>query len=516
MTERIGMRKIHEVLRLRVLEKRTLREAAISLGISPATVHRYFTRALELGLTSWEEISAISEEEIECRFFKTVEQTGRKKSHLQPDWNEVHLELKKPGVTIELLWQEYRKDHPEGLGRSQFSDYYRNIKKKLSVVMRQTYPGGKWSFVDYSGKKVPIHNAVTGEVWWAELFVGVLGASSYTFATATVSQQLPCWLQSHVEMYEYFHGVSELTVPDNLKSGVTKACRYDPETNRSYQEMAEYHGTCIFPTRAYSPRDKAKAEVAVQVAQRWIIAVLRNRKFYSLAEVNQVIRNECLEKINTRVMRHLGKSRRELWELYDRPNLKPLPQKRYEFADWKKVRLNIDYHIEFEHHYYSAPYQLVEEKMWLRATAQTIEIFHKGNRVASHLRSFIHYKATTERSHMPPSHQHHSEWSPARITAWAAKTGPSCALLVEKIIQSKKHPELGFRSALGVIRLSKRFGEARTEKACKKALAIESPAYRTVQSMLKNNAEEEEVNDTPTKTTLPCSPENLRGPKYFH
>ncbi len=439
-------------------------------------------------------------------------QTGRKKSHPQPDWNELHLELKKPGVTIELLWQEYRTDHPDGLGRSQFSDYYRKFKKKLSVVMRQTYPGGKWSFVDYSGKKVPIIDRVTGEVWWAELFVGALGASSYTFACAQASQQLPCWLQAHVEMYEYFHGVSELTVPDNLKSGVTKACRYDPEANRSYQELAEYYKTCIFPTRARSPRDKAKAEVAVQVAQRWIIAVLRNRKFYSLAEVNEAIR-ECLKKLNTRVMRHIGKSRREMWEIYDRPNLKSLPEKRYEFAEWKKVRLNIDYHIEFEHHYYSAPYQLVREEMWLRVTAQAIEIFHKGSRVASHLRSFILYKPTTEKAHMPPSHQHHSEWSPSRITAWAAKTGPSCALLVEKILESKKHPELGYRSALGVIRLSSRFGEARTEKACKKALAIESPAYRTVQTMLKNNAEEIEP---PTEEALPFSPENLRGPKYFH
>jgi transposase len=213
-------------------------------------------------------------------------------------------------------------------------------------------------------------------------------------------------------------------------------------------------------------------------------------------------------------MRHIGKSRKEMWEIYDRPNLKPLPEKRYEFAEWKKVRLNIDYHIEFEHHYYSAPYQLVREEMWLRVTAQTIEIFHKGNRVASHLRSFILYKSTTEKAHMPPSHQNHSEWSPSRITAWAAKTGPSCALLVQKILESKKHPELGYRAALGVIRLASRFGEVRTEKACKKALTIESPAYRTVQTMLKNNAEE--LDEDSTQSALPVSPENLRGQKYFH
>lgn len=421
--------------------------------------------------------------------------------------------MRRPGVTLELLWQEYRKENPEGLGRSQFSEYYRIFKKKLSVVMRQSYPGGKWSFVDYSGKKVPIINPATNEIWWAELFVGVLGASSRTFACATASQELPCWLDCHVQMYEYFGGVSELTVPDNLKSGVNRACRYDPESNRSYQELAEHYRTCIFPTRAYHPRDKAKAEVGVQVAQRWILAVLRNRKFYSLAEVNEAIRNECLEKINNKKMRHLGKSRNELWEIYDKPHLKPLPVCRYEFASWRRATLNIDYHVELDHHYYSAPYQLVREEVWLRATVNTVEIFHKGRRVASHLRSFIPYKATTDSTHMPESHRNHLEWSPSRIIQWAGKTGSQCSLLVQKILESKRHPELGYRSALGVIRLGNKYGNDRLEKACAKAIAIDSPVYRTVQSILKTRADEatEEV-----PTPLPCTAENVRGSRYYH
>jgi transposase len=516
--ERVGMRRIHDVFRLRLLEGKSLRATALSAGCSPSTVHEYFARAKLAGIADWESISALSEEALEERLFKTIElRSSKSRPECLPKWQEIHLELKKPGVTVELLWQEYRKEHPEGLGRSQFSEYYRRYKQKLSLVMRQNYPGGKWSFVDFSGKKIPIYERGSDKVFWAELFVGALGASSYTFAKATASQELPCWLQAHVEMYEYFGGASELTVADNLKSGVNRACRYDPETNRSYHDLAVHYGTCIFPTRAYSPRDKAKAEVAVQVAQRWIIAVLRNRRFYSLAEINQVIREECLEKINTRVMRHFGKSRRELWELYDRPNLKPLPARPYEFATWKMVRLNIDYHIEFERHYYSAPYRLVREELWVRSTAQTVEIFHKGVRVASHVRSFIPYKATTDASHMPPGHQRHVEWTPSRIIQWAAKTGPGCSALVSAILKSKKHPELGYRSALGVIRLGNRFTPARLEKACQKALLMNSPSYRTVQSMLKNRAEEEPLPDTAASSpAVPVSAENLRGPAYYH
>jgi transposase len=510
------MQRIHDIFRLRLLEGKSLRETAQSAGCSASTVHEYFVRAKAAGILNWEVISSLSEEVLEERLFKTIElRSATVKDPCQPNWEDVHLELRKPGVTIELLWQEYRQDNPEGLGRSQFGEYYRRYKKKISVVMRQSYPGGKWGFVDFSGKKIPIYDRHSDAIFWAELFVGALGASSYTFAKATASQQLPCWLQAHVEMYEYFGGVCELTVPDNLKSGVNKACRYDPETNRSYQELAEYYGTCIFPTRAYSPRDKAKAEVAVQVAQRWIIAVLRNRRFYSLNEINQSI-TECLEKINTRVMRHLGKSRRELWELYDRPHLKPLPTKPYEFATWKQVRLNIDYHIEFEKHYYSAPYRLVKELLWVRATAKTIEIFHKGVRVASHVRSFIVYKSSTEACHMSPGHKHHAEWTPSRIIQWAAKTGPDCSKLVSEILESKKHPELGYRAALGVIRLANRFTSERLEKACKKALLISSPSYRTVHSMLKNRAEDEPLPEASPLPEVPISRENLRGPAYYH
>jgi transposase len=515
--ERIGMRRIHDVFRLRLLEGKSLRETGLSAGCSPATVHDYFSRAKAAGL-NWELISAMSEEELEKRLFKPKDGPGRSSDTMRhPRWEDVHLELRKPGVTVELLWQEYRQNNPDGLGRSHFSECYRRYKKKTALVMRQSYPGGKWSFVDYSGKKIPIYDRGSDNIFLAELFVGALGASSYTFAQASASQALPCWLQSHVDMYKYFGGVSELTVPDNLKSGVTKACRYDPETNRSYQDLAEHYETCIFPTRAYSPRDKAKAEVAVQVAQRWIIAALRNRRFYSLGELNQVIREECLEKINTRIMRHLGKSRRQLYEIYDRPHLKPLPEKEYEYASWKMVRLNIDYHLEFEKHYYSAPCRLVGEELWARATLRTIEIFHKGVRVASHLRSTYHYKSTTDSSHMPDGHQRHAEWSPTRIVSWAAKTGPRCSEVVSEILKSKKHPELGYRSALGVIRLANRYTPERLEKACAKAVLMGSPSYRTIQSMLKNRAEDEPLpNAIAVLPTVPVSKENLRGGAYYH
>ena len=516
-TERLGIMDIHELFRLSFREGKTLRQTAQSLNISPSTVHGYLCRAKLAELVTWEAVCALDEQELTARLFpppvRTTAVISKSKKHLQPKWEEIHLEMKKPGVTLELLWQEYRQEQPDGLGRSQFNEYYRIFRKKISVVMRQTYVGGKWSFVDYSGKKFPIIDRLTGEPWWAELFVGVLEP----VRTHLLRRQFPKSCRAGYPVMSicmrYFGGVPGLTVPDNLKSGVNKACRYDPESNRSYQEFAEHYGTCIFPTRAYRPRDKAKVEAGVLVAQRWIIAVLRNRRLYSLAEANEAIRQECLPKLNNRVMRHIGKSRKEMWEIYDKPNLKPLPVSRYEFATWKKVGVNIDYHVEVDRHYYSVPFKLANESVWIRATLNTVEVFHKGKRVASHVRSCLQYKATTEHEHMPESHRQHAEWTPSRIIHWAAKTGPSCSLLVSKILELKKYPELGYRSALGVIRLGTRFGTDRLEKACAKALSIESPAYRTVKSMLKNRAEETEVENP---HPMPFTPENLRGPGYYH
>jgi transposase len=522
--EGLAMRKILEILRLKFELKQSNRVVARSAGCARSTVSDYVSRAHQHGLDSWEKIAPLTEVDLAQRLFKKATNVfGTASLELNsarplPDWNEINLELKRPGVTLELLWQEYREEFTNGLGRTQFCQHYASFKKKLSCVMRQDHKAGEKCFVDYSGNGINIVDPRTGEIQKCELFVGVLGASSYTFAYATPSQDLASWLLAHVKMYEFFNGVSELTVPDNLKSGVTKTCRYDPELNRSYHDLAQHYGTCVMPARPYHPRDKAKVEVAVLVVQRWILAVLRKKTFHSICEVNAAIR-DCLTKINSKIMRHMKKSRFELYCEIDRPALKKLPAHAFELALWKKARLNIDYHLTFEDHYYSAPFTLVHKELWIRATDSILEIFHQNTRVASHQRSYIKFKATTLPEHMPKAHQQYAEWTPSRIIGWAQKFGPHCAKLVSEILDSKAHPELGYRAALGIVRLQTKFGAERLNKACSKALQMGSPCYQSVQSILKNNAENSEL---PGQIPIPITPapknsaQNLRGANYFN
>jgi transposase len=484
-------------------------------------VSDYLDRALVAGITGFDSISGLDDVALERRlgFFRPILQVERREAERPlPDCTHVHSELKRDGVTLELLWQEYRDANVNNrpYAYTQFCEYYRRWKRKLSVVMRQVHRAGEKTFVDYCDG-LSIVDINTGAKIPTQLFVGVLGASSYTYAEATLSQSLPNWLLSHVHMYEFFGGVSELTVPDNLRSGVKHACFYEPKINDSYQDLEQHYGTCILPAKVRKPRYKAKAEVAVLVVQRWVLAVLRDRTFYSLCELNAAIR-ELVQKLNDRVMRHVGKSRRELFEGIDRPALKALPLTRYEFAEWKKARVNIDYHVEFDHHYYSVHYSLVQEEIKVRATSQTIEIFLKGKRVASHVRSFVRGKYTTEPSHRPASHKLYAEWTPSRMISWGNSIGSVVGSLIEQILKDKPHPEQGFRSALGVIRLADKYGDERLVRAAHKALEMNSPAYQTVKSMLKTGMEAvplERTQTTPTQPSLLPS-KNVRGKGYYH
>jgi len=391
--------------------------------------------------------------------------------------------------------------------------------------MRQVHKAGEKSFVDYCDG-LWLVNPETGERTQTQLFVGRLGASSFTFAEATLSQTSPEWIRSHVHMWEYFGGVTEILVPDNLRSGVTKSDRYEPLLNESYSDMAMHYGTCIIPARVKTPRDKAKVEANVLVAERWILARLRNRLFTSLSEMNAAIA-ECNEILNDRRMRHVNKSRRELLVEIDRPALKPLPAKRYEYAEWKQVRVNIDYHVTYDHHHYSVPYELVHELLDARATATTTEIFHRGKRVASHQRSYKRGGATTLKEHMPRSHREHAEWTPSRVIGWAKTIGPNSSHLVEKILETKIHPEQGFRSALGIIRLEKKYGKDRVELACGKALEVGAHSYKFVEQLLKNKMDFAERNfdcspmspsiaETKEEQLALLGTENIRGGKYYH
>ena len=507
----LSMRKVREILRLRLTCKMGVREIARSCSISHSTVGEYLGRAEKAGL-SWAKIEKMDDGEL-ARLVKSNTSSKDKGSRPQPDWNHIHQELRKKGVTLQLLWEEYKTIHPEGYQSSQFNEHYNRWKKKLTVSMRQVHKAGEKIFVDYAGLTIPVINRHTGEIREAQLFVAVLGASNYTYVKATFTQSLLDWINSHVHAFEYFGGVSKIVVPDNLKAGVTKSCRYEPDINPTYHDMAVHYGTVIIPTRVRKPKDKAKVEVGVQIAERWILAALRNRTFFSLGELNEAI-GELLHKLNQRPFKKLEGCRRSWFESMERSALLPLPQYRYTFAEWKKARVNIDYHVELKNHYYSVPYSLVQEKVELRYTATTVEIFYKGKRVASHTRDDRPAHYTTVEAHMPKSHQKYLKWSPSRIIRWAGNAGESTAKVVETILKTRKHPEQGYRSCMGIMRLSKQFSENRLEAACKRAVAIGAFNYKSIRSILEKG-----LDRLPLSTPEPQRPlfhPNIRGSHYFN
>ena len=431
-----------------------------------------------------------------------------------PDWRHVHRELRGKGVTLTLLWHEYKSAHLEGYQYSWFCDQYRAWAGKLDVVMRQEHRAGEKLFVDYAGQTAEVVDRRTGEIRQAQIFVAVLGASNYTYAEATWTQQLPDWIGSHVRAFEFLGGTSEILVPDNLRSGVSKAHRYEPDLNPTYADLAKHYGVAVLPARARKPRDKAKAEAGVLLVERWILAVLRHRTFFSLAELNREIAR-LLERLNTRAFKKLPGTRRELFEQIDRPALHPLPVQAYEFAEWKKVLVNIDYHVEIDGHYYSVPYQLVRKPLQARFSARTVECFHKGQRVASHPRSHLKGRHTTVPEHMPTSHRSYAEWTPQRLIARAEKTGPATATLVRTILERRAHPQQGFRSCLGIMRLGKSFGEERLEAACRRALTLGTCSYKSIDSILRQGLDRKALPEQ-QELELSIEHENLRGSNYYH
>ena len=433
----------------------------------------------------------------------------------KPDWNVVHHELQKKGVTLFLLWEEYKQANPNGFQYSWFCREYSNWLGKRDLVMRHTHRAGEKLFVDYTGKTVPIIDPHTGEVHEADIFVAVLGASNYTYAEATWSQNLWDWINSHIRTFKYLNGVPRVVVPDNLKSGVKKAHIYEPDINPTYQEMASHYNVAIIPARKRKPKDKSKAEVGVQVVTRWILAKLRNQTFFTLYSLNQEIK-KLLEQLNQRPFKKLEGTRKSLFEDLDKPALQPLPVTHYEYALWKKVRVNIDYHVEIERHYYSVPHQLVKKELDARYSENTVEIFHKNRRVASHKRSYKKGKHTTVKEHMPKGHKEYAKWTPERIVNWAQKSGPFTAELVQEIMAKKTHPQQGFRPCLGIMRLGKHYGFDRLNNACRRALKLGSSNYKSIESILKNNLDKQLLPgemENPIHNSL--DHHNIRGAKYY-
>ena len=508
--ERLSMRKIAEVLRLKWECRLTNREIARSCSISHSTVSEYVKRAEAAGI-QWPIPEALSEDELYRLLFPEKAKAAELAVKPLPDWEKVRKELKKRSVTLRLLWEEYREAYPKGYGYSQYCDLYRGYVKKLDPPMRQNHKAGEKLFVDYAGDTIPITNPETGEVTPAYLFVAVLGASSYTYAEAQISMEMPHWIGGHVRTFAFMGGVTQIVVPDNLRQGVKSPCWYDPDLNQTYQWMAEHYGVAVIPARVKKPRDKAKAEVGVQVVERWIIAKLRDRTFFSLIELNQAIR-PLLEEINVRKMKHLEKSRRELFEELDQPALRPLPEQPYEYAISKIARVNIDYHIDFEKHLYSVPFILIHEEVRIRASERMVEIYHKSQLepVAIHPRSNVPGRFSTQTAHMPPKHQKAGEWTGERLERWASEIGPHTAQLIHAVLSSRQLPEQAFRSCLGILRLSSQYTHPLMETACQDALQSKTLNYRGVKAVL----EMLQPVSTPQPAPLP-SHENIRGNAYY-
>ncbi|MDA1100574.1 MAG: IS21 family transposase [Proteobacteria bacterium] len=509
--ERLPMHKIRDVLRLHAggLSKRRI---AASLNVGRTSVGAYVNGAARAGL-NWPLPEDLSDEDLERLLYPGSVAVSRDLRPL-PNWPVLHRELRRPGVTLSLLWEEYRAVHPTGYGYSRFCGLYRAWKGGLSPTMRQNHVAGEKMFVDYAGATLEVIDGLTGEVQSAQIFVATLGASSYTYAEATWTQTLPDWIGSHTRAFGYFGGIPRQVVPDNLKSAVVKACLYDPEVNRTYADMAVHYDTAIVPARPYRPRDKAKVEVSVQVVERWILARLRNRRFFSLAEANQAIR-ELLEELNGRVTKHLGASRRQLFEALDGPALKPLPAQAYEYAEWKRRRAGLDYHVEVAKHYYSVPHALAKQKLWARITDRTIEVFSKDRRVAAHMRGPSNRRHTTVDEHMPSAHRRYANWTLERIHRDATANGPNTGILIDLILRNRPHPEQGFRSCIGILRLARSHGEERLEAACERALEIGALSYSSLASILKNNLDHRKPDKSSEPTTPAIKHGNIRGPQYF-
>jgi len=510
--KRLSMRKIKEVLRLKWAKELSNRQIARICGIGRPTVAEYLRRAEAAGLT-WPLPAGLDEAALERRLFPPPPALSARARGV-PDWAVVHRELKRKGVTLFLLWQEYREAHPEGYQYSWFCEHYRAWQGKLDVVMRQDHRAGEKLFVDYASQTVPVVDRATGEIREAQIFVAVLGASNYTFAEATWSQGLPDWIASHQRCFAYLGGVPELVVPDNLKSGINRAHRYEPDVNPTYQDMAEHYGVAVLPARVRRPRDKAKVETGVQVVERWVLAALRHRTFFSLAELNAAIQ-ALLEKLNNRPFRRLPGSRRKHFECLDQPALRPLPAEPYVYAEWKKARVHIDYHVAIDGHYYSVPHALIKKQLDVRITAQTVECFHRGQRVASHRRSYLKGRHTTVPDHMPEAHRQAGDWSPERLARWAAKTGPATEKLILTVLGARKHPQQAYRACLGILRLGKAYGETRLEAACRRALILGSHSYKSIASILKHRLDDRPLTEQ-QELILPKDHDNIRGPSYYH
>ena len=505
------MRKIREVWRLKQDGKLSNRAIARSCKLARSTVAEYVIRAQAAGL-SWPLPEELDDEKLEKLLFPATDQVAGDQRPL-PDMVYIREELRRKHVTLQLLWEEYRTREPQGYSYSQYCQHYREWVRKLAVSLRQEHRAGEKLFVDYAGDTIPIHDQNTGQITAGHLFVAVLGCSNYTYAEVTPTEQLSDWIGAQVHALEYINGVPKIVVPDNTKTAVTHPCWYDPDINLTYLELARHYGFAVLPARVKRPKDKAKVEAGVLIAERWILAALRHHTFFSLAEANAAVQS-LLPRLNEHRFKKLPGNRREAFERLERPALKPLPRQRYEFAQWKKVCVNIDYHVEVDGHYYSAPWTLIRRELMARYTNRTVELFHKSRRVAAHVRSYLKGHHTTVEEHRPPAHREYLAWTPERVLQWAGTIGPHCGEAAEIIIKSRAIPEHAFRPCLGLIRLGKSYGNQRVDQACKRALKLNIVGYKHIATMLKTGRDKIPLaDDQPVYSVITHN--NVRGAEYY-
>lgn len=513
------MRKIKEVLRLHHELGLSNREISRAANISYGSVCNYIQRARQAELV-WPIPADMDERTLSRILFPSQKPSGQRR-FVEPDFPAVQQELKRKGVTRLMLWQEYRQRCPDdGYSYAQFCARYKAWLNKQAHSMRQSHQAGEKLFVDYCGPTIPVVNPDTGEVRQAQVFVAVLGASNYTFACASWSQNQADWLSAHVQAFEFLGGVPEIVVPDNLKSGVSKTHRYEPDINPAYQQMAAHYGVAIVPARPYKPKDKAKAEVAVQIVERWILACLRHQTFFSLASLNQAIR-ALLADLNQRPFKKLPGNRRSQFEQLDQPALRLLPATRYQYAEIKQARVHIDYHVEYDKHYYSVPHHLVKESVEIQATEQAVAVYYRGQRIASHPRSYKQGAHSTCTEHMPRSHQAMTEWTPERFLHWAESIGESTREVVNRILMEKRHPEQNYRRVLALLSNAKKYDRTRLNNACRRALLINSPTRKSVESILKQGLDQVDYEQTVEPVEIQQElnldqHENVRGSEYYH
>lgn len=514
--ERLSMRKINEVLRLKWDKGLSNRTIGRSCRISHSTVSEYVKRAAAAGL-KWPLPEELDEASLYARLFPEDRRATPQMIQTLPHWEQVRAELQKRNVTLRLLWVEYREAFPQGYGYSQYCELYRRYISKLDPPMRLNHKAGEKLFVDYAGDTIPVCDAEHEDLRYAQIFVAVLGASSYTYAEAQPSQELVHWIGGHVRALAFFGGAPEIIVSDNLKQGVKHPNLYEPDLNPTYLEMAQHYGVAVIPARVKRPRDKSKVEVGVQVVERWILARLRNQIFFSLVALNRAIA-ELLLELNNKPMEHLEKSRRQLFEALDQPALHPLPETLYEYATWKTARVNIDYHVEFEKHFYSVPYELIHQEVRIRASERMMEIFHssKPKAVALHPRSHVPGRYSTQIAHMPLKHQQAAEWTPERLLRWADEIGPHTHGLIRSLLASRQHPEQAFRSCLGILRLSSQSSPPQMELACRMAREAKTLNYQGVKACLAECSKREPVpSAAPVENNPLPTHENIRGDSYY-